>query len=163
MLRCNPTRTDSHESDEESTWSGSVRLFDEGSRVDLGGACPGLLRMPDGRKSAFVATGGPSTSGCSAIGPAPFGEPNSGTSGPPQRERATLLLTHAEVLADVIRALGGTWDTSRAGTALQDAGCGDGDRRQQEKRARQALRDVAEAGLIMKTDPGHASYRVAEQ
>lgn len=163
VLRYDPTRTDNRESDRNSTWAGSVTLLDEESGVDLGDAFPGLLRMPDGRESAFVATGGPSVSGCSAIGPAPFGEPSSDTSGPSQQDLATLLLTHQEVLAKAIRALGGTWDTSRAVTALQDAGRGSGDSRQQGKRARQALRDIAATGLIVKTAPDSATYRLVEQ
>jgi hypothetical protein len=71
-------------------------------------------------------------------------------------------VTHRQVLEQSIRSLGGTWDTWRAVTVLRDAGFGDGDRRQQEKRARQALRDVAATGLIVKTDPDSATYRVAE-
>ncbi|MFC9459998.1 hypothetical protein ACFWN5_32625 [Streptomyces sp. NPDC058430] len=71
-------------------------------------------------------------------------------------------MTHAQALEKSIRAVGGTWDTARALTALNDAGFGDGDRRQQEKRARQALRDVAATGLIVKTDPDSATYRVVD-
>ncbi|MFD8567967.1 hypothetical protein [Streptomyces sp. NPDC059639] len=162
VLRYDPARTDNRNSDKDSTWAGSVTLVDEECGVDLGDAFPGLLRMPDGRESAFVATGGPSTSGCSAIGPAPFGVPEPDASEPSQEDLATLLLTHQEVLAKAVRALGGTWDTRRAVTTLHDAGRGDGDRRQQEKRARQALRDVAATGLIVKTDPDSATYRAAE-
>ncbi|QNE79434.1 hypothetical protein F0344_25675 [Streptomyces finlayi] len=47
-----------------------------------------------------------------------------------------------------MRALGGTWDTRRAVTALRDAGHGDGDQRQQEKRTCRALRDLAATGVI---------------
>ncbi|MEY2246759.1 hypothetical protein ACN6K9_003299 [Streptomyces sp. SAS_267] len=72
-------------------------------------------------------------------------------------------MTHQQVLAQSVRALGGTWDTQRAVTALRDAGIGDGDRIQQEKRARRALRDLAEAGLLVKTDPDSATYRLADQ
>lgn len=72
-------------------------------------------------------------------------------------------MTHQQVLAQSIRALGGTWDTERAVIALRDAGHGAGDRRQQEKRARQALRDVAVTGLIEKVEPGRAIYRVVSQ
>ena len=163
VLRYDPTRTDNRESDKNRTWAGSITLLDEESGFDLGDAFPGLLRMPDGRESAFVATGGSSTSGCSAIGPAPFGVPHSETSGPTLQDLGTLLLTHQEFLAKAIRALGGTWDTRRAVTALRDAGRGGGDRRQQEKRARQALRDVAATGLIVKSDSGSATYRLVEQ
>ncbi|WP_428956245.1 hypothetical protein [Streptomyces sp. cg35] len=163
VLRYDPTRTDNRESDRDSTWAGSISIIDEDSGVDLGDAFPGLLRMPDGRESAFVATGGPNTSGCSAIGPAPFGLPILEVSGPTQEDLASLLLTHQEVLVKAIRALGGTWDTARAVATLHDAGHGDGDRRQQEKRARQALRDVAATGVIAKTDPRSATYRLVEQ
>ncbi|GAA1377937.1 hypothetical protein GCM10009612_78290 [Streptomyces beijiangensis] len=72
-------------------------------------------------------------------------------------------MTHQEFLAKTIRTLGGTRDTRRAVTALQDAGRGGGDRWQQEKRARQALRDVAATGLIVKTEPSSATYRLMKQ
>ncbi|GHD45991.1 hypothetical protein GCM10010317_021120 [Streptomyces mirabilis] len=72
-------------------------------------------------------------------------------------------MTQRQALEQSIRSLGGTWDTGRAVTALRDAGYGEGDRRQQEKRARQVLRDIAEAGLIVKADPDSATYRVVEQ
>ncbi|MGX4688712.1 hypothetical protein [Streptomyces sp. JNUCC 63] len=72
-------------------------------------------------------------------------------------------MTQRETLEKSIRSLGGTWDTWRAVTALRDAGYGDGDRLQQEKRARQILRDLAAAGLIVKTDPDNAVYRPVEE
>ncbi|MET8270741.1 hypothetical protein [Streptomyces sp. NPDC005096] len=72
-------------------------------------------------------------------------------------------MTIAQILLKPIRALGGTWDTRRAVTALRDAGHGDGDQRQQEKRARDALRKLDAAGVIVKTDPDSATYRLAEQ
>ncbi|MCX5315922.1 hypothetical protein [Streptomyces sp. NBC_00154] len=72
-------------------------------------------------------------------------------------------MTIAQILEKPIRALGGTWDTRRAVVALRDAGRGDGDQRQQEKRAREALRDLATAGVIVKNDPDSATYRLAEQ
>jgi hypothetical protein len=72
-------------------------------------------------------------------------------------------MTHQQVLAQSTRALGGTWDTQRAVTALRDAGVGEGDRIQLEKRARKALRDIAATGLLLKTDPDSATYRIAEQ
>jgi hypothetical protein len=72
-------------------------------------------------------------------------------------------MTHQQALEKSIRALGGTWDTRRAVTALRDAGHGAGDQRQQEKRAREALRGLAIAGVIVKTDPGSATYRYNEQ
>ncbi|MFB8210600.1 hypothetical protein [Streptomyces sp. NPDC056010] len=73
VLRYDPNRTDIRESDRDSTWAGSITLVDKASTLDLFDAAPGLLRMPDGRASEFMATGGPQTSGCSGIGPAPFG------------------------------------------------------------------------------------------
>ncbi|MFH9579168.1 hypothetical protein ACIQIE_19710 [Streptomyces globisporus] len=69
----------------------------------------------------------------------------------------------AQALEKAIRALGGTWDTHRSVTALRDAGLGDGDQRAQEKRARQALRDLHEAGVIVKIDPDSATYRLAPE
>ncbi|MFD4226744.1 hypothetical protein [Streptomyces sp. NPDC058545] len=71
-------------------------------------------------------------------------------------------MTIAQILEKPIRTLGGTWDTRRAVTALRDAGHGDGDQRQQEKRAREALRDLAATGVIVKTDSGSATYRLAD-
>jgi hypothetical protein len=67
--------------------------------------------------------------------------------------------THQEILAQTVRSLGGTWDTARAVTALRNAGYGEGDLRQQEKRARRALRDLAAANVITKVDPNSATYR----
>ncbi|MGW1294462.1 hypothetical protein [Streptomyces sp. NPDC002533] len=69
----------------------------------------------------------------------------------------------AQALEKAIRGLDGTWDTHRSVTALRDAGLGDGDRRAQEKRARKALRDLAEAHVIVKTDPDSATYRLATE
>ncbi|MFI1682937.1 hypothetical protein [Streptomyces sp. NPDC020607] len=74
-----------------------------------------------------------------------------------------MAVTHAQVLEKAIRSLGGTWDTARAAQTLRDAGRGSGDRRQQEKRARQALRDSARSGLIEKTHPSRAIYRAHER
>ncbi|WP_331734623.1 hypothetical protein [Streptomyces sp. NBC_00887] len=70
-------------------------------------------------------------------------------------------MTIAQALEKPIRALGGTWDTQRAVTVLRDAGHGHGDRRQQEKRARSALRDLAAAGVITRTEWDSATYRLA--
>lgn len=72
VLRFDPSRDDNRESDRNSTWAGSVTLAPEVQDVDLWDAEPGVLRMPDGRESEFMATGGPRESGCSGIGPAPF-------------------------------------------------------------------------------------------
>ncbi|WP_330480032.1 hypothetical protein [Streptomyces sp. NBC_00724] len=58
--------------DRHSTWAGSVTLVGDDD-VDLFDAAPGVLRLPDGREGAFMATGGPRESGCSGPGPAPFG------------------------------------------------------------------------------------------
>ncbi|TXS44932.1 hypothetical protein EAO72_07880 [Streptomyces sp. or43] len=79
VLRYDPSRTDNRESDRDSTWAGSVTLVDESSDVDLFDAAPGVLRMPDGRESEFMATGGPRTSGCSGLGPAPFVDEDGGS------------------------------------------------------------------------------------
>ncbi|MFG2590566.1 hypothetical protein [Streptomyces sp. NPDC048438] len=46
---------------------------------------------------------------------------------------------------------------------LRGAGHGGGGQRQQEKRAREALRDLAATGFIVKIDPDSATYRLAEQ
>jgi hypothetical protein len=75
VLRFDPSRTDNRESDRDSTWAGSITLADPVSEVDLGDAFPGVLRLPDGRESEFMATGGPRESGCSGLGPAPFVAP----------------------------------------------------------------------------------------
>ncbi|MYX14361.1 hypothetical protein GTY67_13240 [Streptomyces sp. SID8374] len=72
VLRHDPSRDDNRESDRDSTWTGSVTLVDESSDVDLSDAFPGVLRLPNGRQSEFMATGGRRESGCSGIGPAPF-------------------------------------------------------------------------------------------
>ncbi|MFE5958842.1 hypothetical protein [Streptomyces rubiginosohelvolus] len=48
-------------------------------------------------------------------------------------------------------------------TALSNAGLGHGDLRAQEKRARQALRDLKVAGVIVKVDPDSATYRLAPE
>ncbi|CAM5340342.1 hypothetical protein SFIMM107S_00365 [Streptomyces griseus] len=69
----------------------------------------------------------------------------------------------AKALKKAIRALGGMWDTHRSVTALRDGGLGDGDQQVQEKRARKALRDLAEAHVIVRTDPDGATYRLATE
>lgn len=76
VLRYDPSRTDNRESDQDSTWAGSITLADENSDADLFDAAPGILHLPDGRESEFMATGGPRESGCSGLGPAPFGDPS---------------------------------------------------------------------------------------
>ncbi|MFD7866961.1 hypothetical protein [Streptomyces sp. NPDC059783] len=72
-------------------------------------------------------------------------------------------MTTAQILEKSVRALGGTWDTQRAVTALRDAGIGTGTRRQQEKRAREALRVLGKERVIVRTDPHTATYRTTEQ
>ncbi|MFD4901795.1 hypothetical protein [Streptomyces sp. NPDC058411] len=72
VLRFDPSRDDNRESDRDSTWAGSVTLLDEAADVDLFDADPGILRLPNGRESEFMATGGRRESGCSGFGPAPF-------------------------------------------------------------------------------------------
>jgi hypothetical protein len=68
-----------------------------------------------------------------------------------------------ESLEQSVRSLGGLWDTRRAVTALRDAGHGEGDKRQQEKRARWALRKLADAGLLIKVQDRPVQYRVTEK
>jgi len=75
VLRFDPSRTDNRESDRDSTWAGSVTLADPSSGVDLFDAAPGILRMPDGRESEFMATGGSVEVGVAGLGPAPFVQP----------------------------------------------------------------------------------------
>ena len=79
VLRYDPNRTDNREYDRDSTWAGSITLADESSDADLFDAAPGTLRMPDGRESKFMATGGQRESGCSGLGPAPFVGPSAST------------------------------------------------------------------------------------
>lgn len=72
----------------------------------------------------------------------------------------------AAELARAVAAQGGTWDTTRAVTALRDAGVpvGAGDRAD-EKQARTALRQLADEGVLARLDsPGNtAVYRRPEE
>ncbi|MEV0982320.1 hypothetical protein [Streptomyces sp. NPDC049915] len=68
-----------------------------------------------------------------------------------------------ETLEHSVRTIGGLWDTQRAVTALRDAGQGEGDKRQQEKRARWALRKLADAGLLTKLQDRPVQYRAIEK
>jgi hypothetical protein len=72
VLRYDPNRTNNRESDRDSTWAGSITLTDASSGFDLFDADPGILRLPDGSESEFMATGGVAESGVSGLGPAPF-------------------------------------------------------------------------------------------
>ncbi|MCM8552307.1 hypothetical protein [Streptomyces sp. STCH 565 A] len=72
-------------------------------------------------------------------------------------------MTTAQTLEAAVRALGGLWDTHRAVTALRDAGLGNGDQGDQEKRARGALRDVAKTGLLIKIQDRPVQYRATEK
>jgi hypothetical protein len=72
VLRYDPRRSANRESDRDSTWSGSITLADPGSRVDLFDTDPGVLRLPDGRESEFMATSGDTGLGIAGLGPAPF-------------------------------------------------------------------------------------------
>jgi hypothetical protein len=74
VLRYDPSRTDNRESDRDSTWAGSLTLAAPSSDVDLFDAAPGILRMPDGRESEFMATSGSVEIGVAGLGPAPFTE-----------------------------------------------------------------------------------------
>ncbi|MCX4606860.1 hypothetical protein OG402_41265 [Streptomyces anulatus] len=69
----------------------------------------------------------------------------------------------AQALEKAVRALGGTWDTRRSVTALRDAELGNGDQRAQERRAREALRKLYRAGVIVKVDPDSATYRLTTE
>lgn len=69
----------------------------------------------------------------------------------------------AQALGKSIRALGGTWGAHRSVTVLSNAGLGHGDLRAQEKRARQALRDLKAAGVIVQIDPDSATYRLSDE
>lgn len=72
VLRADPVDVAGPEYREDSTWAGSLTSVGD-SGVDLFDAAPGILRMPDGRESEFMATGGPPYEvRCSGIGPAPF-------------------------------------------------------------------------------------------
>ncbi|WP_147981611.1 hypothetical protein [Streptomyces sp. MS191] len=73
VIRLDPATVPDFDYDRHSTWAGRITLMGDGD-VDLFDADPGILRMPDGRESEFMATsGGGHQSGCSGIGPAPFG------------------------------------------------------------------------------------------
>ena len=72
-------------------------------------------------------------------------------------------MSKLQFLEQSVRALGGLWDTQRAVTALRDAGHGEGDQRQQEKRARWALRNLAKAGLLAKVQDRPVQYRATEK
>jgi hypothetical protein len=66
-------------------------------------------------------------------------------------------MTQVGALESAVRQdCGGTWDTRRAVSALAEAG-----HEATDKRARQILRDLAVAGLLVKIDPGRAAYRAA--
>ncbi|MTE20181.1 hypothetical protein F0L17_13890 [Streptomyces sp. TRM43335] len=69
--------------------------------------------------------------------------------------------THAESLTEAIQALGGTWDAERALTALFGAGYRPADVAAGEKRARQVLRDLADAGVVVKISERPVEYRHA--
>lgn len=76
------------------------------------------------------------------------------------------MTTHADILSCAVTALDGLWDTHRAVTVLCNAGVpvGAGDRAD-EKQAREALRALARAGLLVRVDsPGStAVYRRVEE
>jgi hypothetical protein len=72
-------------------------------------------------------------------------------------------VSKVESLGQSVRALGGVWDTHRAVTALRDTGHGEGDQRQQEKRARWILRRLAADGLLVKVQDRPVQYRVTER
>jgi hypothetical protein len=57
VLRLDPATVPDFSYDRHSTWAGSIRLVGDDD-VDLFDAAPGILRLPDGRESEFMATGG---------------------------------------------------------------------------------------------------------
>jgi hypothetical protein len=73
-------------------------------------------------------------------------------------EEAIVDSTHQEILTAAITTHGGTWDPARAVTALREA-----DRIVDPKRVRAVLRRIAATGLIVKTDPDRAIYRLAAE
>ncbi|UUU37496.1 hypothetical protein [Streptomyces sp. NBC_00162] len=72
VIRLDPATVPEFSYDRHSTWAGSLTLAVDDD-VDLFDAAPGILRLPDGREGEFMATSGPRESGCSGLGPAPFG------------------------------------------------------------------------------------------
>ncbi|MET9658520.1 hypothetical protein [Streptomyces sp. NPDC006510] len=69
--------------------------------------------------------------------------------------------THAEILSEAIQALHGAWDAERALAALFGAGYRPADVAIGKKRARQVLRDLADAGAIVKVSERPVEYRRA--
>jgi hypothetical protein len=67
--------------------------------------------------------------------------------------------THAEILSESIDALHGTWDAERALAALFGAGYRPADAATGKKRARQVLRELADAGVIVKVSARPVAYR----
>lgn len=65
-------------------------------------------------------------------------------------------LTQKDALLHAVRSLGGEWDTTRAATALRDAGCPAGD-----KRARELMRRLRDSGVLVRIHPTRAIYRAA--
>ncbi|MFH8472519.1 hypothetical protein [Streptomyces sp. NPDC018000] len=69
--------------------------------------------------------------------------------------------THAEILSEAIQTLHGAWDAERALAALFGAGYRPADVAIGKKRARQVLRDLADAGAIVKVSERPVEYRRA--
>ncbi|MGW4039242.1 hypothetical protein ACWEIM_23690 [Streptomyces sp. NPDC004778] len=67
--------------------------------------------------------------------------------------------THVEILSEAILALCGTWDAERALAALFGAGYRPADVATGKKRARQVLRELADAGVIVKVSARPVEYR----
>lgn len=74
VIRLDPKTVEGFSYDKHSTWAGSLTLVGDQPDVDLFDAAPGKLRLPDGAIGEFMATSGPRESGCSGLGPAPFGD-----------------------------------------------------------------------------------------
>lgn len=66
-----------------------------------------------------------------------------------------------QVLARSVHALGGTWHTQRAVTALRDAGVQAADERAREKQARHAMRQLRDRGILVQTRARPVEYRPA--
>ncbi|MFB7555978.1 hypothetical protein [Streptomyces brevispora] len=66
--------------------------------------------------------------------------------------------TQVQALEQSVRALGGLWDPQRAVTVLADV-----NHQVDEKRTRQILRDLAEAGLLTKIQDRPVQYRAIDE
>lgn len=72
-------------------------------------------------------------------------------------------MTIEQTLEKAVAALGGTWTTTRAVTALRDAGVQAADQRAREKRAREAMRKLCARGVLVKVRDRPVEYRAADE